>query len=523
VSELPLNWTRTSLGAICSKGQYGWTTKAAGQGSVKLLRTTDITKGAIDWPSVPYCQEVPPDIDKYLVRPNDILISRAGSVGFSTMIAYLPSPTVFASYLIRFVPCEHVAPKFVAYFLRSADYWHQISDAAAGIALANVNAAKLADVEIPLAPLNEQKRIADKVDVILARVDACRERLHRVPGILKRFRQTVLAAATSGKLTEEWRTKQGKFGEWPTVRLTDVGEIGRGKSKHRPRNDPHLYGGPYPFIQTGDVAQSGGRITAHTRTYSEFGIAQSKLWPAGTVCITIAANIADTAILEYPACFPDSVVGFVADPTKSLPEFIKWSIDVISKRLEAFAPATAQKNINLAVLNDVEFCCPALDEQDEIVRRVETLFAYADQLEARHTTARDQIDHLTPALLAKAFRGELVPQDPNDEPASVLLERIRSTRAAAEGAACPKRRNGNRVKTPRKPEVIMLTRKDVQDTPHLASILKERGPLTAEALWSASQLDINDFYDQLKDEEARGLLQEKRGDSSNAPRILEAA
>ncbi len=166
---------------------------------------------------------------------------------------------------------------------------------------------------------------------------------------------------------------------------------------------------------------------------------------------------------------------------------------------------------------------PPLSEQSEIVRRVEALFAYADRLEARYTAARAQVERLTPALLAKAFRGELVPQDPNDEPASVLLERIRAARAASEGAAGPKRRKGGgRSKTSQKAEVLMLTRKDVQDT-HLTTILKERGPLTAEALWSASQLDIDDFYDQLKDEEARGLLREKRGDSSNAPRMLEAA
>ena len=145
-------------------------------------------------------------------------------------------------------------------------------------------------------------------------VDACRERLDPVPDILKRRRQAVLAAATSGMLTEDWRTERQRLDDWPVQPLADVGEIGRGKSKHRPRNDPRLYGGPYPFVQTGAMAQSRGRITEHTQTYSEMGLAQGKLWPAGTVCITIAANIADAAILGYPACFPASVVGFIADP-----------------------------------------------------------------------------------------------------------------------------------------------------------------------------------------------------------------
>jgi hypothetical protein len=116
-----------------------------------------------------------------------------------------------------------------------------------------------------------------------------------------------------------------------------------------------------------------------------------------------------------------------------------------------------------------------------------------------------------------------VPQDPNDEPASVLLVRIRAAREVSGGTGGPKRRKGgSRPKTSQKAEILMLTRKDIQDT-HLTTILRERGPLTAEALWSASQLDIDDFYDQLKDEEARGLLREKRGDLSNAPRMLEAA
>jgi hypothetical protein len=145
----------------------------------------------------------------------------------------------------------------------------------------------------------------------------------------------------------------------------------------------------------------------------------------------------------------------------------------------------------------------------------------ADRLEARYTAARAQVERLTPTLLNKAFRGELVPQELNDEPTSVLLERIRATRTVAGETAGPRRRKGGgRPKTSQKVEVLMLMRKDVEDT-YLTTILKERGPLTAEALWSASQLDIDDFYDQLKDEEARGLLREKRGDWSNAPRMLE--
>lgn len=372
------------------------------------------------------------------LRPYLNKVVRADQDGYCTteIVPLSPSAAIDGGYLF--------------YWLKHPAFLEYVTSVSHGLNMPRLGTEAGREAPLVLASLNEQKRIADRLDAILARVDACRECLDRVPAILKRFRQAVLAAATSGTLTEEWREEQQRSEEWQTLRLADVGEIGRGKSKHRPRNDPRLYGGSYPFIQTGDVAQSGGRITTHTQTYSAFGLAQSKLWPAGTVCITIAANIADTAILEYPACFPDSVVGFVADPKKSLPAFIKWSIDVISARLEAFAPATAQKNINLAVLNDVEFRCPPIDEQREIARRVTTLFAYADRLEARYTAARAQVERLTPTLLAKAFRGELVPQDPNDEAASVLLERIRASRTAT-GEKLP-----GKVRTKRKPITTKL-------------------------------------------------------------------
>ncbi|WAK03199.1 restriction endonuclease subunit S [Methylobacter sp. YRD-M1] len=370
---------------------------------------------------------------KQVVSPGDVLlckinprINRVWTVGEKANLRQIASsewinirnPLICANYL--------------KYAFSKKDFRELLCSEVAGVggSLTRAQPKKVEKYTVPIAPLNEQIRIADKLDSMLAKVDAAQARLERIPTLLKRFRQAVLAAATSGELTEVWRKQFDRTDEWNLVSLADIGELGRGKSKHRPRNDPQLYGGPYPFIQTGAVAQSGGLITFHSQTYSEFGLSQSKLWPAGTLCITIAANIADTAILTYPACFPDSVVGFVADPSKCMPQFVKWSIDVISDHLESFAPATAQKNINLAVLNDVRFRCPELEEQTEIVRRVESLFTLADTVEKQYLETKKRIDRLTQSLLAKAFRGELVPQDPNDEPAAELLKRIQAERNA---------------------------------------------------------------------------------------------
>src|ERR1022692_5176787 len=121
---------------------------------------------------------------------------------------------------------------------------------------------------------------------------------------------------------------------WPLRRLTELGELSRGRSRHRPRHAAHLYGGPYPFMQTGDVKASGGRISSYQQTYSEAGLAQSRMWPAGTLCITIAANIAETGILAFPACFPDSIVGFVQDETLLKVRYVELSIRSLKSELD---------------------------------------------------------------------------------------------------------------------------------------------------------------------------------------------
>jgi type I restriction enzyme, S subunit len=218
--------------------------------------------------------------------------------------------------------------------------------------------------------------------------------------------------------------------------LPQIGDIDRGRSRHRPRNDPSLFGGPWPFIQTGDVRAANRFLTSFTETYSEFGLSQSRLWPKGTVCITIAANIAETAILAIDACFPDSVVGFTADIERTTPSYVEFFLRTARDELTAFAPATAQKNINLETLSRIQLPMAPLDEQREIVDRIEKAFSWIDRLATETTNARKLIDHLDQAVMAKAFRGELVPQDPNDEPASVLLERIQAEKQSKQ----PRRR-----------------------------------------------------------------------------------
>lgn len=161
--------------------------------------------------------------------------------------------------------------------------------------------------------------------------------------------------------------------------LDQLGEVSRGRSRHRPRDAAHLYGGPFPFIQTGDVKKANLYLTDFEQTYSEAGLAQSKLWPAGTLCITIAANIADTAILGIDACFPDSVIGFIADAEQADTRFVKYLFDGVLKfKYRSFTQGAAQDNLSQEKLLSIKFPVPELRVQRRIA---DILSAYDDLIE----------------------------------------------------------------------------------------------------------------------------------------------
>ncbi len=165
---------------------------------------------------------------------------------------------------------------------------------------------------------------------------------------------------------------------WSEVPLDQLGYVSRGRSRHRPRNDPVLYGGVHPFIQTGDVKAAGLRITTHSQTYGEAGLAQSRLWPENTLCITIAANIGDTALLSYPACFPDSIIGFVGDERKCDVRFVKYCFDMVQERMRMVSQGATQDNLSQDKLLRFGIPCPPVETQTAIG---DMLSAYDDLIE----------------------------------------------------------------------------------------------------------------------------------------------
>lgn len=213
-------------------------------------------------------------------------------------------------------------------------------------------------------------------------------------------------ARTAGKATSPTDAVQGPYElppNWCWTTLPAVGELARGKSKHRPRNDPALYsGGTIPLVQTGDVARASGLINTCTGKYNALGLAQSRLWPAGTMCITIAANIADSAILGFDACFPDSVVGFIPGLPEVDVKYFEYFLRTAKADLQKFAPSTAQKNINLDILSSLYLPLPPLGELNRIVALVDDLFALCDQLKLNLAQARQHHEHLASVLVEQA-------------------------------------------------------------------------------------------------------------------------
>ena len=191
---------------------------------------------------------------------------------------------------------------------------------------------------------------------------------------------------------------------WAWARFPEVGQFGRGKSKHRPRNDPALFNpGIYPLVQTGEVARAGTIVHEIHSKYSDVGLSQSKMWPKGTLCITIAANIADTAILGFDACFPDSVVGFVPSELIEDSYYFLWFMKTAREELLKFAPSTAQKNINLEILESVRIPLPPQSEMQRIVAKVDELMVLCDRLKTDLATARQRQATLADTLIELAL------------------------------------------------------------------------------------------------------------------------
>ena len=334
---------------------------------------------------------------------------------FTTSTQYVNFPFKVKSSAMKILTAntDLVLPKFIFYRMQTIEFDHSTHK--------RYWIQQYSKIKVKIPSLPEQEKIIAKIEELFSELDNGVETLKKAKQQLTVYRQAVLKEAFEGKFTIHtscnmelpWASKEDTKSlpdipqEWQYIALSNLGDLGRGKSKHRPRNDPKLFeDGKYPFLQTSEVKSAKRYITEYSKMYGEVGLQQSKLWPKGTLCITIAANIAETAFLGIDACFPDSVVGFT--PYEYiLPEYVKHFIESQKLRLWAFAPATAQKNINLDTLENliVPYC--SLEEQKNVISEIEARMTICDNIEKTVDTALQQAEAMRQSILKKAFEGML--------------------------------------------------------------------------------------------------------------------
>ena len=319
----------------------------------------------------------------YICPENTVVIGRKGSINNPIYVdrKFWNVDTAFGLVSNR----NLLLPRYLFYFCVCFDF-EKLNTT---VTIPSLTKTNLLQIKISLPPLEEQEKIIHRLDKLCHLIELKKEQLKRLDILAK------------SRFIEMFGDPISNNRNWPVSHLNDLGTISRGVSKNRPRNAPELLGGIYPLIQTGDIANAGTYLTAYTSTYSELGLKQSKMWPSGTLCITIAANIAKTAILTFDACFPDSVVGFLSS-NKTNQLFVHYWFSFFQKILEEQAPESAQKNINMQILQNLDVICPPLSLQNEFALFVEELdkskFSISRQQKMIDSCQRGIILHLTGRL-----------------------------------------------------------------------------------------------------------------------------
>ena len=443
MSALPSGWVTAQLSDLLYRIEGGLNVKCEERPPEPcergLVKISSVTWGRFD---AEQSKTLPSDFvpaENARICTGDLLISRANTVelvGASVIVERIERRLYLSDKVLRLVVHEP-AKRWINYALKTPTVRKEIENASSGnqLSMRNISQDKLRSLRLPLAPEAEQRRIADKLDTVLARVDAVNDRLARVAPLLKRFRQSVLAAATSGKLTEEWRQSRGvplgREVRWKSAALGSIAKFVdyRGKT-------PTKTSSGVPLITAKNVRS--GFVSVEPREFiaeSDYGEWMTRGFPrVGDVLITTEAPLGNVALIDwtYKFALAQRLICMQFDP-EVLGAFAAIALQSPSfqKSLLEQATGTTVAGIKASRLKDLAIPVPSRAEQTEIVRCVELLFGYADRLEARLKAAQTATERLTPALLAKAFRGELVPQDPNDEPASELLRRLAESRAAA--------------------------------------------------------------------------------------------
>ena len=571
--KLPQGWEVSLIGDVCEPSQYGYTAKAGAKGNYHYLRTTDITKSELNWENVPFCEISDEDAKKYLLKDNDVVISRAGSIGYSHLISK-SKKSVFASYLIRFRPLLN--PKYFRYFLDSQQYWNAIAEGSSGIAVQNVNAKTLSLIDLPIAPDREQNRIVEKLDETFSELDAGVRELKAAKIKLTQYRQSLLKSAIEGSLTQKWRVdnrdsiqETGKQllkrilverrEQWQQIKFEEF----KTKDKKPPKGWEDKYPEPVkpdtkdlPKLPEGWVWATIDQLAVNKR----YGSSSKTNDDSSGVPVLRMGNIQDGKLdygnlkflpvdhKEFPnlllndgdllfnrtnsaelvgktAIYRDigksvSYASYLISVTFSehfLPEIAAHYINsVLGKKwlAEVMNQTAGQANVNGTKLGDLAIPLPSIAEQKALIEEIINEFDSIDRQVEATTLGLKQSNAQRKNILKSAFSGQLVPQDPNDEPASVLLEKIKKEREELAKQVKPKK--------PRQPKKKV----NVMDTLLEVLTSEDKWFDAQEAFKKCGIIDgtstdrIEEIYTELRKLEKEGKIEIERNGSYDQLKLI---
>jgi len=422
-------------------------TSQSGEGRVAILRAGNLQNGCIEFEDLVF---VPQNYvrDEQLLKRGDLVIAMSsGSASVVGKVAVVQddySDFSFGAFCGLLRPVTADLGNWLAHYFQTKSYRNEISRAAAGININNIKREHLLEPDIPLAPLNELRCIVVKLEELLGRVEACQKRLEQVPRLLKQFRQSVLAAACSGQLSAEWRGEKQNTEDanelpegWSVKTIGELETfIGSGIT---PKGGSTVYVNEgVPFIRSQNVYASGLVLddVAYVTEAMHAAMSRTHLKPSDILLNITGASIGRSSVV--PETFTignvNQHVCIIRLQPEALPKYVSMFLNSPAGQDLIFGTQVGmtRQGLNYNQLRAFSIPLPPPEEQQEIISRVEALITFASTIEDHLRKAQKQLDKLPQSILSKAFRGELVPQDPDDEPASVLLERIKAEKSKTE-------------------------------------------------------------------------------------------
>lgn len=426
--KIPSNWCWTRWGNLSNNIQYGVNTPATTEGNARLVRISDIQENKIIWDKVPYCNIDDKLVEQYLIKENDILFARTGgTVGKSVMAIDVISNAVFAGYLIRSNYSKKLNGKYLKYFMESELYWTQLKIGTTATAQPNCNGKTLGKMVFPLSPINEQQRIVNRIESLFAKLDRAKELIEKTLAQFEQNKMAILHKAFTGELTVKWRKENNiDLSSWQNYQLKDICEKITDGTHQTPK---YTDDGGYIFLSSKNV--KSGKIDwknikyipkdLHDILYERIAPQRDDILLAKNGTTGVAAIVDRDIIFDIYV----SLALLRVNKKYILPMFLLYVIG--SPRIKNYFDSNLKgigvPNLHLKYIREATISVPIIEEQQEIVNILDKLLVKYNKIKNLEQQL-EKIELLKKAILAKAFRGELGTNNPDEESAENLLKEI---------------------------------------------------------------------------------------------------